>query len=78
MEAAPWNDSLRNERGHAEGAGASLRSVMVKNKSEHAEVFDFVCACNDLFDIVFPWTTTPGGLSSVCCGSAKMAYVMLA
>ena len=53
MEAAPWEDSLKKDLGHAEEAGASLRNDMVKNKSGHAEVFDFVCACNELFDNFF-------------------------
>ena len=53
MEAAPWNDSLKKHLGYAEVAGPSLRNDMVKTKSEDAELFDFVCACNELFDNFF-------------------------
>ena len=71
MEAAPWNESLKKHLGYAEVAGPSLRNDMVKNTSEDAELFDFVCACNELFDNFLTLTSKPRCLSRFWCGSAK-------
>ena len=70
MEAAPWNDSLKEHLGYAEVAGPSLRNDMVKNKSEDAELFDFVAECNELFDIFLTSTSKPRWPSTFWCGSA--------